>query len=486
MALKLYNTLTRRKEAFRPLRPGVVKLYDCGPTVYNYAHIGNFRTYLFADLLRRYLESKGYRVEQVMNITDVGHMTVDDVADAQGEDKIERSARDEGKEPGQIADFYTEAFLRDWKLLNLLEPLARPKATGYVNEMIALAEALVRKGHAYEAGGSVYYHVPSFPGYGKLSGNTVEQLKAGAGGRVDYNREKRNQLDFALWVKNPRHIMQWDSPWGKGYPGWHIECSAMSMKLLGETLDIHTGGEDNIFPHHECEIAQSEAATGKTFVRYWMHASHLLVNGEKMAKSKGNFLRLSDVLEKGFAPEAVRFALLSAHYKTKLNLTEEGLRQAGENVRTLRNFAAGLQAVPPLSGAGADVKGMVGKAMKGFEKEMDDDLNIAGALPYVFGLVREGNRLMDERKLGRAGADRVLKALLDFDRVLGLGLADVGKVWRSPEEADEGVRRLILQREGHRKAKRWKEADRIRDSLLKEGYVLEDTPEGVRWKRAGL
>ncbi len=482
MALRFYNTLTRKEEVFRPLKPGVVTMYNCGPTVYDYAHLGNFRTYLFADVLRRYLEWKGFRVRQVMNITDVGHMTVDEVADARGEDKIEKKAREERKTPKEVADFYTRIFLEDWKKLRMREPEARPRATEYIEQMIGIIKTLIRNGHAYESNGSVYFHVPSFPDYGKLSGNTIERLKAGAGGRVERNPEKRNQLDFALWVKNPRHVMQWDSPWGRGYPGWHIECSAMSMSLLGKTIDIHTGGEDNIFPHHECEIAQSECANKKPFVRYWMHSRHMMVEGKKMSKRLGNFLRLRDLLDRGFSPEGVRYALISGHYRTRFNLTERGLKAAEENVKSLKGFMANIREIKG-KGEGDNKAGKLAEeAMKGFEKEMDDDLNMPGALSHVFALVREANKLIDKRQLGETGARKLMEAMNSFDRVLGLGLGETGKVWHSPDEAPAKARELMMRREELRKRREWEKADRIRSELKKRGYVLEDTPEGVRWK----
>ena len=300
MPLTLYNTFSKALEPFQPLKPGEVKMYNCGPTVYDYAHIGNFRSYVFADLLRRYLEYRGLAVWQVMNITDVGHM----VADAEeGEDKVEASAKEQKKTPWEIAQFYTEAFLEDAKRLGFKEPMKRPKATEHVAEMVGMVKTLLEKGYAYESSGSVYFDVRKFKRYGKLSGNTLRRLKAGA--RKEPAPGKRYPLDFALWIKKPGHLMQWDSPWGKGYPGWHIECSAMAMRYLGERIDIHTGGEDNIFPHHEAEIAQSEGATGRKFASYWLHVRHLLVNGEKMSKSLGNFFTLRDLLAKGHEPAAI-------------------------------------------------------------------------------------------------------------------------------------------------------------------------------------
>lgn len=477
MAIRLFNTLTRKKEAFRPLKGKTVTMYNCGPTVYDYAHIGNFKSYMLADLLRRFLEWKGFRVRQVMNITDVGHMTEDDVADARGEDKIERAAKREHKTPKQIADFYTRAFLKDWKSLNMLEPMARPKATDFVKEMIDMNRELISKGYAYVGNdGSVYYEVGKFRWYGRLSGNTIEQLKAGAGGRVDEQEGKKNPLDFALWINNPRHIMQWKSPWGRGYPGWHIECSAMSMKLLGKTIDIHTGGEDNIFPHHECEIAQSEGATGRKFARFWMHVRHMMVDGRKMSKSKSNFFTLEDLVKKGHDPLAVRYALLAAHYRTKMNLTEESIEDAQKCIDRLRCFTRDMKG---FRGSGKSTKAgkVIEKARKGFDEALSDDLNVPEALASVFGMVREMNRL-SEKGISSAEAKKAYGQMLDFDRVLGV------KVDLPTDRCPSDIRKLIERREALRKEKKFKDADRLRDQIKKRGWLVEDSPEGPRVKRA--
>ncbi|MFQ5648172.1 MAG: cysteine--tRNA ligase, partial [Candidatus Aenigmatarchaeota archaeon] len=396
MVLRFYNTLTKKKEAFKPLKKGEVRMYNCGPTVYMYAHIGNFRAYVFADLLRRYLEWRGLKVKQVMNITDVGHMTFDVVADSTGEDKVEKAAREEHKTPEQIARFYEEAFYEDAGKLNIKKAGVYPRATEHIPEMIEMIGKLLKKGYAYRGeDGWVYYDVTKFKGYGKLSGNTLEKLKAGH--RLEVKKEKRHPQDFALWIKNPKHMMQWDSPWGRGYPGWHVECSAMSTKYLGLTLDIHTGGEDNIFPHHECEIAQSEGATGKPFVKYWMHTRHLIVDGKKMSKSLGNFYTLRDLLKKGHSPKAIRFLLLSAHYRTKLNLTEAALRQAEKNVKGLEELAARLKEIKD-GKPNKELDKLTKKAGEEFGKAMDDDLNISLGLAKVFGFVREVNKALDSGK----------------------------------------------------------------------------------------
>ena len=480
MAIKFYNTLTNKKEVFRPLHKGEVRMYNCGPTVYSYAHIGNFRAYVFADLLRRYLEWRGLAVKQVMNITDVGHMTFDEAADAKGEDKIEKAARKEKKTPIQIARFYEKAFFQDIGKLNIQNAMVYPRATEHIPEMIELVKALLKKKYAYQSGNSVYYSVEKFRKYGKLSGNTIKELMAGK--RVEVNPEKKNPFDFALWIRNPKHIMQWESPWGRGYPGWHLECSAMSMKYLGKTLDIHTGGEDNIFPHHECEIAQSEGATGKRFVKYWMHTRHLMVDGRKMSKSLGNFYTLKDLLDKGYSPMAIRFTLLSAHYRSKLNFTDSAVKQAEENVRTLQKLVARLGSVKGRESK--KVRDLVKDARNGFKEAMDDDLNISGALASLFDLVREINKRVAGNRMGPKNGDEVLKFILDLDNVLGLDLGDAREVWRGLEEAEGRIKDLIFERDLYRKAKKWLEADRIREELRKEGIVLEDTKEGAKWRKA--
>lgn len=493
MVLKFYNTLTRKKEVFKPLKRGVVTIYNCGPTVYDYAHIGNFRSYVFADILRRYLEYKGFKVKQIMNITDVGHMTVDDEADGRGEDKIEMKAKKEKKDPFQIAREYEKAFFDDIEKLNIIRATEYPRATEHVKDMIKIIQALVKKGYAYEANGAVYYDITKFRDYGKLSGNTIDKLQAGR--RIEVIEDKRNWFDFALWKSDPKHIMQWDSPWGRGFPGWHIECSAMSMKYLGDTVDIHTGGEDNIFPHHESEIAQSEGATGKPFVRYWLHTRHLLVNGEKMSKSKGNFYTLRD-LEKKHDLKAIRYLLLSGHYRIRLNFTENGIESAKETVKRLQEFVSNLRGAKK-GKPNPKVKKLVKKVEKDFEEAMDDDLNISLALGKIFDFVREMNKLISGG-MGKQDAKLAYGAILDFDKVLGLELDKVkaGKAekvkigdeafvikWQDVKPLRE-IEKLIKDREKFRKEKNWKEADKRRDEVRKKGYILEDMENGVRVKRA--
>ena len=467
--MRVYNTLGRAKQDFVPLDPPKVTLYTCGPTVYNYAHIGNLRTFLFEDLLRRTLEYFGYSVTQVMNITDVGHLTSD--AD-EGEDKMQAAARREQKDPWQIAESYMNAFFEDIRALNLRPAEHYPRATEHIPEMIEMVRQLVDRGHAYEVNGNVYYAVESFPAYGRLSGNTPEQLIAGA--RVEVIEEKRNPLDFALWMQDPKHIMQWDSPWGRGFPGWHIECSAMSSKYLGNRFDIHCGGEDNIFPHHESEIAQSEGATGEMWVKYWMHSRFLLVDGKKMSKSLGNFYTLRDLRERGHDPLSVRYALMSTHYRQPLNFTLEGLEASRQAVRRLRDFRASLERARGEGGT-PEAGDAVDAARKGFEDNLADDLNISGALAALFDMVHELNRL----ELTRTDADMALGFLDRVDTVLG--------VIHEPEGAanlDGEIEQRIQEREAARKAREFAAADRIRDELAAQGILLEDSPDGVRWKRA--
>ena len=470
MALRFYNTLTRTVQDFTPLKDRKVGMYNCGPTVYNYATIGNFRAFMLADLLHRYLKFKGFQVTQVMNLTDVGHMTTD--AD-EGEDKMEKAARQAGKDPWQIAEFYAQAFFADIASLRITPATVYPRATQHVPEMIELIRKLIDRGHAYTAGDGIYYSVETFPSYGQLSGNTIEKLEAGA--RIEVNPEKRNPADFALWKFDPKHIMQWDSPWGRGFPGWHIECSAMSMKYIGSTLDIHTGGEDNIFPHHECEIAQSEGAFGVPFVRHWLHARFLQVDGGKMAKSLGNFYTVEQLEQLGHPPVATRFALLRGHYRQVLNFTLDGLRQAAADVRRLRLFAAEL--VERADGAGPPEAppAWAAEAWSRFAAGLDDDLNISAALEAVFGLLHDAHRA-DARGADAAAALSVLRRM---DTVLGL-------LDESPQTLDAEVERLIEQRNAARAARDWKTADSLRDRLAELGIELLDGKDGVRWRRTGV
>jgi len=472
--IKFYNTLTKKKEEFKPLNDRIVTIYNCGLTVYDYAHIGNLRTYTFTDILRRYLEYKGFVVKQVMNFTDVGHMFQDvDI----GRDKMEEAAKKENKDPWLIADFFIKAFLEDSKLMNFEEPMVRPRATEHIKEMIDMVQKLIENGYAYVVNGSVYFDVSRFKDYGKLSGNTIDKLKTGAGGRVEFNPDKRNQFDFALWINDPEHIMNWKSPWcEKGYPGWHIECSAMSIKYLGETIDIHTGGEDNIFPHHESEIAQSEGATGKPFVRYWMHVRHLLVNNEKMSKSLGNFYTLKDLLRKGYSAKALRYLMLSANYRTSLNFTEESLKNAEKTINGLIDFVDKMRELKVKGENNQKISEKINETKKKFEESMDDDLNAPLALATIFELVNEVNKAIDEKNISEKNLHDVYNVMMEFDKVLGV-------LEHEKEKLPKDIIDLIIKREGYRKRGDFAAADKIRGELAEKGVLVEDSPEGSRWKR---
>ena len=456
--MKVFNTLTRTKEEFVPLHPPHVGLYTCGPTVYNYAHIGNLRAFMFEDLLRRYLEYKGFQVKHVMNLTDV-------------EDKIIRTVRESGKPLREVTDFYTQEFLRDLDTLNIRRAQIMPRATDTIPDMIRLIETLVGTKHAYVAeDGSVYFSIKSFKDYGKLAHLDLENLQSGA--RVSQDEyDKEHVADFALWKAwdEDDGTVKWPSPWGDGRPGWHIECSVMSMKHLGETFDLHCGGEDLIFPHHEDEIAQSEAATGKPFVRYWLHNAHLLVEGRKMSKSAGNFYTLRDLLAKGWTGREVRYALIGAHYREQLNFTFDGLHAARSALQRIDEFLLKLQ-----DGASGSATNAPAMLLSEFEAALDDDLNISGALGALFEFVRESNK----KTLSPDEAAGVLEAWKRLDLVLGFGMPKKSDV---PAE----VRQLVEERQAARKAKDFKRSDQIRDQLAKQGWVIEDTPKGPRAKRAG-
>ncbi len=461
-----FNTLSRKKELFKPLEAGKVKMYTCGPTVYDYAHIGNFRAFLFEDLLKRWLIQRGFKVTHVMNLTDVDDKTI------KGSQKQEVPLR-------QFTEFYVKAFFEDIKVLNIQSADVYPKATGHIPEMVALIKTLMAKGYAYRGeDGSIYYAISKFPDYGKLSKIKTAELKAGA--RVSQDEyAKEEAQDFALWKAwTPEDgDVYWETELGKGRPGWHIECSAMSMKYLGETFDIHCGGVDNIFPHHENEIAQSEAATGKKFVDYWLHNEHLLVEGKKMAKRFGNFYSLRDLLAKGYDSISIRYLLLSTHYRQQFNFTFEGLESAKGAVDRLRNFVRRLHETK-----GKDSKGKVAvlasKLEACFGGSMDDDLDIGVALASLFDFVREVNNLLDAGMVSKSEAADVGGLMMRIDEVLGvIGKVEVEKAL--PADIDM----LVQKREEARKAKNWKEADAIRAQLRATGIVLEDTAQGVRWHK---
>ncbi len=460
--LRIYNTLTRRDEPLEPLEPGHVRLYTCGPTVYDFAHIGNFRTYVWEDLLRRSLKLLGFRVTQVMNITDV-------------EDKIIARAASAGMTIDQVTAPYIAAFFEDLDRLGIERAEFYPRATEHIPEMVALAERLRSRGVTYTSQGSLYFRIDAFSEYGRLSGLGLREIRIGA--RVDSDEyEKEDARDFVLWKAHRPGEPAWESPFGPGRPGWHLECSAMSMKYLGESFDLHTGGVDNIFPHHENEIAQSEAATGRPFVSFWMHAAHLMVDGEKMAKSRGNFYTPRDLLSRGHDPRTLRYLLLSTHYRSPLNFTFAALAQAGSELGRLDDLEARLEREPVSEGREPQADSAIARAEAGFREGLADDLNVSGALGALFRLVREMNALMDRGALPLDSRADLRALLRRIDAVLGV----LGR----PEEAiDAKVEALIERRTVARQARDFAEADRIRDQLASLGIVLEDTPQGVRWKR---
>jgi cysteinyl-tRNA synthetase len=461
--IRLYNTFTRAKEEFRPLSDGIVRIYSCGPTVYRYVHVGNLRTFLLPDLLVRSLEYLGYQAHQVMNITDVGHLT-DDTFD-RGEDKMLVSARLENKSPEEIAAHYTAAFMDDAAKLNLRRAADYPHASRYIPQMIDLIGTLLERGHAYEAGGTVYYDIASFPDYGKLSRNTTDKLLTGVRGEVD--PRKRHPGDFTLWKGAGHHRMQvWPSPWGPGFPGWHIECSAMSMSLLGERFDIHTGGSDNVFPHHEAEIAQSEGATGHRVVSCWMHGGLLMLAGTRMAKSAGNFFRLTELEERGFDPLAFRYLALQAKYRTKLNFSTEGLAGADRALRQLRERVADWSGDDH-----GDLQNDSGAASyeNSFREALADDLDLPAVMALVAKLTRSD--------LAPAGKASLLRA---WDKVLGLDLDRAHAAVSLPD----GASALLEARRTARAAKDFATSDRLRDELAAIGIAVTDTAEGQHWREA--
>jgi len=463
MALQFYNTMTRQKEAFKPIEDKHVRMYTCGPTVYNFVHIGNLRTFLFEDVLRRYLKYKGYKVTHVMNLTDV-------------DDKTIKGSQEKQIPLSEYTDIYKKAFFDDIDALNVERAEYYPAATEHIPEMVSLVEKLIEKGIAYESGGDYYYKIVAFPEYGKLSHMKLEGLKAGA--RVASDEYEKEQVsDFALWKgwDEADGDVYWETDLGKGRPGWHIECSAMSMKYLGDHFDIHTGAVDNIFPHHENEIAQSEAATGQPFVNYWLHALHLIVEGRKMAKSFGNFYTLRDLLDKGYAPLAIRYLLISTHYRQQLNFTFDGLDAARNGLERYLDFIANLADVEGDTDGG-EADAFIKQAKDGFETALDDDLNMSQALGVVFDFIRDINRLKADGKLSKAEAARALETINGFDSVFGFQK-------KEEESLDADIEAKIKAREDARKNRQWAEADRIRDELLAEGIILEDTAGGTKWKR---
>lgn len=456
MQLRFYNTLTRKKEDFVPVKPHQAGIYSCGPTVYKYAHIGNLRAYVFMDELRRVLEYNGYKVKSVMNITDVGHL-VSDADD--GEDKMSKSAHETGKTPLEIASFYTDQFIKDIDALNIKRPTVCPKATDNIPEMIAVVQSLLDKGYAYETEDGIYFSVEKFPDYGKLSGINLADQRHGA--RVEVNSFKRHPVDFALWKKAaPNHLQQWDSPWGKGFPGWHIECTAMSKKYLSEVFDIHTGGVDHIPIHHENEIAQAECWLGHPAVHYWMHSEFMLIDGGKMSKSLGNTYTISDLVAKGYPPVVFRYFCLNVQYRQKINFTWEAMDAAKAAYNKLC-----AQLVSHKNSPARTEKSILDDFHNKFEEAINDDLNIPLAIGVLWTML----------KLPKS-CD-VYKLALDFDRVFAL---DFDKVKEEKKEIviPDNVRQLAETRLRARKAKNWAESDRLREELSALGYSVKDTADG--------
>jgi cysteinyl-tRNA synthetase len=466
MALRFYNTLTQEVQPFVPVDPNAVKMYTCGPTVYDFAHIGNFRTFVFYDLLRRVLKHNGYKLDHVMNITDV-------------DDRIIQNAVAQGKSLRDYTETYTQAFLDDCAILRLERPERIARATEHIPEMAAAIHKLEKEGHTYRSDGSVYFRISTFPGYGKLSHNDFEGMVSGA--RVDVDSyEKSDARDFALWKAPKPGEPSWDTEIGTGRPGWHIECSVMAIEFLGATLDIHAGGVDLIFPHHENEIAQSEALTGKPFSNYWLHSEFLLVDGQKMSKSLGNFYTLRDLCnERGYSPESIRYLLASVPYRKGLNFTMEGLKSATTAIDRLRNFSLRLESAKWPDGKSEKLEALAVRAQTDFRASLDDDLNTAEALAAVFEFIREANIAADAGEF-YAGNVASARALLDqFDAFFDVlePSASAGGL------TDAAVEKLIADRTAAKKARDFARADQVRAELLDQGIILEDTKDGIRWKR---
>lgn len=469
--LKVFNTESRQKEEVKPLKDHHIRMYTCGPTVYNYAHIGNFRTYVFEDLLRRSIKFFGMKITQVMNLTDV-------------DDKTIKGAIAQKVSLDTFTKTYKDAFFEDLKTLNIEPAEHYPAATDYIPEMITMIEGLLKKGVAYLGGdGSIYFAINKFPRYGCLSHIHLDELQAGASTRVSADEyEKEHIADFVLWkaYDDTRDGgIYWESPFGKGRPGWHLECSAMAMNILGEQIDIHVGGVDNMFPHHENEIAQSEAYSCKRFSKVWMHSEHLVVDGKKMSKSLGNFFSLRDLLNKGFTGRQVRYLLLQAHYKTQLNFTLNGLESTSQALRRLDDFVYRLKDLEQLNNAQCelDINPILEKAEKEFSEALSDDLNIAVSLACLFDLIREINGLADKAKISSLDAKKTIKLLKRFDEVLGI-------LSFEEEVIPDELLSALEKRNEARKNKNFKESDRLRDEIFKAGYIIEDTPTGAKLKKA--
>ena len=454
MDIKFYNTLTRKKEKFNSIDKDLVKMYSCGPTVYSYAHIGNFRAYIMMDTLRRVLKYNGYELKHVMNITDVGHLVSDG---DEGEDKMLKSAREEHKSPLEIAEHYTKLFFRDLERLNIETPEVVCKATDHIKEMLEMVQKIMKNGYAYETSTAIYFDVSKLDKYGILSGINLNDQKAGA--RVDIDPEKRNPYDFALWIKAPaNHLMKWDSPWGPSYPGWHIECSAMSTKYLGEEFDIHTGGIDLVPTHHENEIAQNKGACGKNPAHYWIHGEYLLINGGKMSKSLGNTYLIDDIIARGYSPLAYRLFNYSCHYRGKLNFTWEGIESANTSLIRLRE---GYQ--KHLNGNSDISDEIIADMENRFHQAINDDMNMPLALSVVWEAVKYPEK-----------SPKIAQLLKKFDTVLGIKIDEVQET-KIPQE----ILDLVEERKQARSDKNWSESDRLRDLIAEKGYIVKDMKDGT-------
>ena len=470
--LRFFNTLTRRKEEFVPLDPPNVRMYTCGPTVYSFIHIGNLRTFLFEDLLRRYLKSKGYKVTQVMNITDI-------------DDKTIKGARDQGVSLSEFTKPYIDAFFQDIDAVGIERAEYYPRATEHIDDMVALVQRLLDKGAAYESEGSIYFDVSKFKPYGALTG--VKPSLCQIRSRIDHDEYDRDDIrDFVLWKGKKEGEPYWDTPIGPGRPGWHIECSAMSMRYLGETFDIHTGGVDNMFPHHENEIAQSQAATGKPLARFWLHSEHLLLDKSKMAKSEGNIYTLRDIVAMGYKPRQLRYLLITAHYRKQLSFSLETLEQAGASLQRLDDFVRALRAMRPRkddsdsrthSPDNPQLAQAIAACKNGFQEAMDDDLNIAKAMGELFTFVRKINEEITNERLSQSDRAQVENLLANINRVVGFLRLE------QDEEVSPDVEELIRMRQEARQRKDYAAADRIREQLREKGIIVEDTRDGVRIKR---
>lgn len=473
MPLYIYNSLTRKKEVFKPVVEGRVHIYVCGPTVYDFSHIGHAKSYISFDVVVRYLRYLGYDVLYVQNITDVGHLLDD------GDDRVLSRARRDKIEPMALVEHYTRAYFEAMDALNVLRPDISPRATGHIPEQIDLVQILLKKGFAYEVNGSIYFDISKWPTYGKLSGRKVDEQQMGA--RLEVNEEKKHPADFALWKKaDPKHIMKWNSPWGPGYPGWHVECSAMSMKYLGETIDIHGGGMENQFPHHECEIAQSEAATGKTFVKYWMHHNMVLVDGVKMSKSLNNFISVQDALKK-YSGEQLRFFILQTHYRGPVDFSDKAIVAAGQGLQRLLTTHRSLRMAISNAAPGdvdAKIESIINEFRARFESEMNDDFNAPAAIGHLFDFSREINKQL----AGSLSKGSVEQLLATFELLAGDVLGLLPRESVETVEANPFIDLLIELRDELRKDKNWRLSDLLRDKLAELGVAVEDGHDLARWR----